>query len=190
MFKVMITVALTLSATFAFATNVENVVNKFFYTKAQGEMTGSGKHFFHDDPYCEPRRPASRACIEYVCGKLGSFECDSQEEIARVARACAGGVDVSCVDNLCSRVSGFTCEREILRFTNSCKFRATSACIDAACTRMGRSNCDDANEVTQVAAACAGGSGVTECFNYTCSRLSRYECDDLNEVLNILRACR
>lgn len=62
-------------------------------------------------------------------------------------------------------------------------------CIEAACGRMSPYACDEASEVTDVAAACRGNSDG-ECLKVVCGKMSAYLCDELSEIKSVLTMCR
>lgn len=69
-----------------------------------------------------------------------------------------------------------------------CSSQDPRGCIDAVCGRVNRFECDDRDELTEVAGACRNVRA--ECVNNICSRVNRFQCDTRNEVVQVATACR
>lgn len=61
-------------------------------------------------------------------------------------------------------------------------------CIEAVCQQMSRFECDDRDDMLEVARACRNVNG--ECVRSICSRMSRFNCDEKVEVFEVTEGCR
>ncbi len=149
------------------------------------------------DPTCPPvpgTRPGSN-CMQTVCTKLGTLGCDSQSELAEVAKICSTQFDGSCISDACTkRGSSLNCDdmREIQEIGLICSGQYGSACMNEVCKRMGSSlECDDIRELSEVGIACSRVNyAAIECLKFTCSRMWSTDCDDIDELSRVLNSCK
>lgn len=113
------------------------------------KLPQSGEH------RCEPLGPS---CMEVGCEKLGSFGCDSLNEIQELGRGCRGNYNGVCLQKLCSYLGSFGCDSmsEIVTVAASCVGNTNGTCIDFVCARLGSFGCDSIAEITEVAKTCRG----------------------------------
>lgn len=67
--------------------------------------------------------------------------------------------------------------------------RDPGGCVDAACARMDSYDCDDMDEIKEIAKSCAGNRGGA-CLEATCARMDSYDCDDMDELKEVAESCR
>lgn len=146
------------------------------------------------DPACPPYpgQGTSLSCMELVCRKLGSYGCDDQNEISRVAQLCATQFDGNCIQSVCTKLGSYGCDdfQEIQRATAICDGNFGSYCLDTVCSKLGSYGCDDVSELQRVGLSCSRANyNAVECLKYSCTQLGSYSCDDFSEVERVLKSC-
>ncbi|WII71913.1 hypothetical protein QJS83_15725 [Bdellovibrio sp. 22V] len=63
-----------------------------------------------------------------------------------------------------------------------------TGCIEAVCERMSRFECDDKQDMMEVARECRNVSG--HCVRSICDRVSRFACDEKYETFQVTEMCR
>lgn len=74
------------------------------------------------------------------------------------------------------------------RNPNDCQPPGTSDCVDAVCNQISRFECDQRDELLDVANECRNVKG--ECVRSVCSRVSRFACDEKSEIFDVTSMCR
>ena len=146
------------------------------------------------DPSCPPYpgQGASVTCMQVVCNKLGSYGCDDQADISRVAQVCASQFDGSCIQSACEKLGSYGCDdfTDIQRVAALCSGNFGSYCINTACSYLGSYGCDDVTDLQRVGLSCARANyNAVECLKYSCAKLGSYSCDDYTEVDRVLKSC-
>ena len=130
------------------------------------------------------------SCVDTVCEKLDSYECDDASELERVSRMCRNQRGGSCINSICRKLDDYECDdlSELEDIAEIC-VDTNSECVDTVCSKLDDYECDDISELQRVGTACQRFYDV-DCINATCRRLDSYECDDISELENIIRICR
>ncbi|WP_081112232.1 hypothetical protein ACLWBD_07020 [Bdellovibrio sp. HCB117] len=63
-----------------------------------------------------------------------------------------------------------------------------SDCIEAVCNQMSRFECDDRQDMLEVARACHNVNG--DCIRTVCGKVSRFACDEKLELFEVTSMCR
>lgn len=103
--------------------------------------------------------PEPTMCIQYVCNTLGSFQCDTNQELLEVTKACYGNYGYDCIKAGCSKVNGFDCmnRQKLLNLTVACKGNPNGNCVNYVCNQLGAFGCDTLEEIYPIAKACGSG---------------------------------
>jgi len=139
---------------------------------------------------CPPVTPPSASsCIDSVCDKLGSGDCDDTWEIQSVANMCKGQPDGICVDMVCDKLGSGDCDDtwEIQSVLGTCK-STSGPCIGLVCDNLGSGDCDDSWEIQSVASMCKPGTDVG-CIAAVCNQLGAGDCDDTWEIQSVISTC-
>lgn len=137
-------------------TNPENaktpaeVVDEYFELKELGVLD---KHIPRD---C---RPQLGSCFRTACETVDRFECDDQDEMDRLRRACRGSWGDDCLKTSFRFLGQFEYDdiEEMEALAHSCRGVYDTECISYTCERMGRFACDDLDEIVEVNQRCSGG---------------------------------
>lgn len=102
--------------------------------------------------------PSPKACVDFVCTKLGAFGCDDQKEVMAVLRLCRGNFGAGCVSTVCHRLGSFGCDdfSEVEAVAGACRGNYDGECIEMICKRLGAFGCDDLKEILPIARECGG----------------------------------
>ena len=114
------------------------------------------KSFYtQENPNCVPTDTAS--CIEAVCRKLDSFECDGKDELKRIAETCKGNYNGGCINQITRRLSSMDTDswRELEPIIVACRGNYDGSCLDTICRKLGSFDCDTASELIEIARSCA-----------------------------------
>lgn len=173
------------------ASKVKALAEEYYTVQAQG-LLGSlfaPSIVAHEDR-CQPRRP-DNSCVDAVCARMPSYNCDDISEIREVAKVCANQIDGRCIEAACKRMPSFNCDdlSEIKQVAQSCEGQYDHRCVDAVCGRMASYNCDDISELRQVGDACRGFHNVG-CLDSVCNKMASYSCDDLSELQQVIKTCK
>lgn len=126
------------------------VVNDYFELKELGLLN---KHI--------PRncRPQLGSCFRTACETVDRFECDDQNEMDRLRRACRGSWGDDCLKTSFRYLGKFEYDdiEEMEVLANSCRGVYDTECISYTCDRMGSFDCDDLEEIVEVNQRCSGG---------------------------------
>ncbi len=143
----------TFAANKTFKSQVNQLVDQYYTNQVLQKLSINRSNI--EDHNCVPSKPE---CLDVVCNRLGSFGCDSTNDIIAVSKACRGNVNGLCVDELCSRLGSFGCDSisEATRVAQACIGNDDAACVNSVCTRLGSFGCDSISEVETVAKSCAG----------------------------------
>lgn len=176
--------------------NIENLVNDYYAQKALEESQSAGNHFEifqtpHRDPRCdEPRKPGIGSCIDVVCNRLPSYECDSDSDLKEIAGICRNNFDGKCIKTMCSRLPSYECDsksdiKEIAQYCSN----TSSQCVESVCGRLYGYECDSHSDMKEVAMMCQGlidGS----CVEAVCNRLPAYKCDSKSDMAEVIKTCK
>ena len=167
---------------------LDALVNDYAISKHLKQKSAFENLQLRNHPDCHPGEGQGN-CIDAVCEKLGSYNCDSQSEINEVARACRG-VDGSCIQATCSRLGTYNCDSisEIREVAASCQNVYDSRCVDVVCEYLGSYNCDSISEIKEVGAMCRGRVD-SDCIQNVCKRLGTYNCDSISEIRQVAQTC-
>lgn len=142
---IMMLAFLTLSVT-ASAGNLNTIVDDFYALKTLG-LVGQK----HD---CYP----TSSCFKTACDAVGTFECDDQNEMDALRRACRGVWGGDCVTQSMRFLGRFEYDdnNEMVQVVNSCRGLYDLACVTYTCNRLGTFGCDDREEIIRVNQTCSG----------------------------------
>jgi hypothetical protein len=147
-------ILLTALTTFCFSAYADNrnekinsIVDEFYMLKTL-KLVGQ-KH----DCY-----PQGQSCFKTACTSVRVYECDDQNEMNLLRRACRGVWGDSCIKTAFNYLHQFEYDdnEEMVTLVNSCRGVYDNACITFTCNRLRPFGCDDLEEVTAVNQACAG----------------------------------
>lgn len=62
------------------------------------------------------------------------------------------------------------------------------SCVEAVCSLVSRFDCDQKDEILEIARACRNVHGG--CVRSVCARLSRFDCDQRDEIYRVAEVCR
>jgi hypothetical protein len=160
---------------------VKKQLNQMIVGKAQGVVALTQFN-------CPPNTVSS-SCVDSVCAKVGSSDCDDLDEINVVAGICKGNFNGECVDAVCAKVGSSDCDDldEVTVVGNACKGNFNGACVDTVCSKVGSSDCDDLDEIAVVGKACKGADA--DCIESVCSKVGSSDCDDLDEIKIVAESC-
>ena len=174
---------------------IDQLVNSYFYQlsnkSAKNQRLSIGQQV-NLDPVppvsCLPQPGSS--CVDAACAKLGTFGCDTIDEVTKVATACRGNFDGGCLSVLCTKLGTFGCDTmdEISQVAADCRGNYGGGCVSVVCGKLGTFGCDTMSEVQAVGAICQGNYNG-DCIASTCARLGTFGCDTLDEVTAVARAC-
>lgn len=135
--------------------NLNQIFEEYFQlTKFQSI---ENKHLTRADrDRCRP--PSGRGCFKTACSNLGAFECDDDNEIDQLLRACRGNYDGDCITKSITFMHKFEYDdlEEMVTLANSCRGVFDLECVDFMCERLGSFGCDDLEEIASVNKKCAG----------------------------------
>lgn len=96
------------------------------------------------------------SCVKVACDFLGTFGCDDQNEITKVATSCRGNYNGECVKASCGHLGTFDCDDfgEVSRVATACRGVRGASCINEICSKLGTFGCDDLREIETVANSC------------------------------------
>ena len=126
---------------------VQNIVDDFYALKTLKLV--SEKH----DCY-----PQGNGCFKTACETVGTFECDDQDEMNQLRKACRGVWGDSCLNTSFKYLRKFEYDdnEEMVQLVNSCRGVYDTQCVDYTCGRLGRFDCDDLDEIRNINMTCAG----------------------------------
>lgn len=187
---VAIMILLCSSLSFAKAEKADTLAAEFFSAQYQTRKVTALKGLLSfKKNSCDPDQPTGdkKACVDYVCSKMPSYNCDEVSEVTAIAASCRG-TDVGCVKSVCSKMPSYNCDEadELKELAQSCR-AVKSDCIDTICKKMPSYNCDEGSELTAIAAACRGTD--SSCITDVCSRVPSYNCDEPSELIAIAESC-
>ena len=144
-----------------------------------------------DVDHCEPDGdlPPRTSCMESVCERLNSWDCDSQSELNQVADMCRGNHNGRCISAMCDKMNSWDCDSlsELSDVAQSCR-GVRGSCVDFVCSKVSSWDCDSLSELRHVGQICQGAR--ESCLEFTCSRLNSWDCDSLSELEQIAEQCR
>lgn len=102
--------------------------------------------------------PQGQSCFRTACETVGVFECDDQDEMNQLRKACRGVWGDSCLKTGFKYLGKFEYDDndEMVLLVNSCRGVYDVGCIEYTCDRLGRFDCDDLEEIRNVNLTCAG----------------------------------
>jgi hypothetical protein len=102
--------------------------------------------------------PQGQSCFKTACSSVGTFECDDQNEMNLIRKACRGVWGDTCLKTAFNYLHQFEYDDtdEMVTLVNSCRGVYDTDCISFTCKRLGTFGCDDIDEITAVNRACAG----------------------------------
>lgn len=166
----------------ATAAEIDRLVDDYLLSRASGKAD-------HDTNMCLP--PVDpKACADAACELLGSFGCDSQEEVLPVLKACRGNHGADCLTSTCALLGSFGCDSrdEILPVLESCRGVVDTSCVQSACELLGSFGCDSDEELLPVVDSCRG-SVDGDCVAFVCEQLGSFGCDSWEELEPVLESC-
>ena len=156
----------------------------------QNKISFQGKSF-QSDEQCHPQ-PGSTSCVEVICSKLPSYECDSPSEIATFAAACRGNINGDCVSAVIKALPSYESDSssEMTDIAKQCSQVYGSSCLNIFKNKLPSYEYDTKNEIYEILSHCGGASyDAIECTKFTCNKLPSYECDSKSEIYQILKSC-
>ena len=110
-------------------------------------------------------------CVSFACAMLGSFGCDSEQELTQVKKICTKHKATDCLKYICDELGSFGCDSflEMEYVATSCKGVQDITCMKYTCDQLGSFSCDSVVELSAAANACKGVD--TECIKSTCNCL-------------------
>ena len=126
--------------------SVADIVDDFYALK---ELNLMDKH---------PCRPNGNGCFRTACENVGAFECDEEEEMNTLRRACRGVWGDQCLVTSMRYLGKFEYDdvEEMSQLASSCRGVYDTECITYTCNRLGNFGCDDLEEIVSVNRTCAG----------------------------------
>lgn len=150
---------MALMPSFSFASDVEMIVSKKVIEQTV-ERYYDLAEFMENDEKNPPRYclPDNGSCFVTACQSVDRFECDDQDEMNNLRRACRGNWGDTCLKVSISFLDRFEYDdnEEMAQVANSCRGVYDHECIRFTCDRVGRFGCDDLEEIVAVNAACSG----------------------------------
>lgn len=145
---------------------------------------------YERDWRCEDPPPSSSECVDYACQKLGTFGCDTMDDVKEVSKACLGNYNEKCIRKVCEQLGTFGCDTidDIKEAGAACRGVRGTKCLDFVCTQLGTFGCDTMDDIKDAGQACKGTD--TSCMKSTCSRLGTFGCDTMDDIKEVARACR
>jgi hypothetical protein len=103
---------------------------------------------------CRPKG----SCFKIACDSVGRFECDEEDEIQNIQRACRGVRGESCIVNAMSFLHKFEYDEnnEMVQLAASCKGYYDYECVRYSCDKLKPFGCDELQEIINVHRACMG----------------------------------
>ena len=135
---------------------MSSLVNDYFELSDVESMISMDNK--HDPDECRYPIPGRKACVRFACDQVGTFECDDQDEIAAMMKACRGNFGDACLRKSVSYLHKFEYDdtEEMTQLARSCKGLFEVDCIEYVCDKLGTFGCDDLEEIVQVNRQCAG----------------------------------
>ena len=129
--------------------STSEVVNEYFELKEMGFLD---KHIPRD---C---RPQSGSCFRTACDTVDTFECDDQDEMDTLRRACRGNWGDGCIKLSVKFLDVFEYDdlEDMETLANSCRGVYDLECVNYSCRRMEPFGCDDLEEIVDVNLGCSG----------------------------------
>lgn len=136
-----------LSQTAISAERIQSVVDDYYFLKTIKMIEDK-----HDTCY-----PTS-SCFRTACDSLRTFECDDQDEMDALRRACRGVWGGDCITQSKKFLRQFEYDDndEMVQIVNSCRGLYDLQCVAYSCQRLGTFGCDDRDEIIRVNRTCAG----------------------------------
>ncbi len=155
LFAMLITVAQALPAQ-SEKELVKGLVDQFYASKTEALLQSLQSKPLRRPIRCVDEDEAS--CMEFACGKLGSFQCDDLDEIKFVGEACRGNYGSECLAFACDKAGAFACgeKSEIQRLARACVGNYFADCAKSVCSKLGTFSCDEISEIEAVLNTCAG----------------------------------
>jgi hypothetical protein len=103
-------------------------------------------------------RPQHGSCFRTACETVDRFECDDQDEMDILRRACRGSWGDGCIKQSLKFLDRLEYDdlEEMETLVNSCRGVYDTECINYTCQRMGAFDCDDLDEIVDVNLRCSG----------------------------------
>lgn len=135
--------------------------------------------------------PDKSGCVEAVCSKLASYECNDVSDLKEIAAMCGNNVDGSCVTETCSKLPSYECndKADMKQVAKMCASQVDGECMKSVCSKLPSYECNDKADMDGVAKMCSGlvdGS----CVDAVCSKLPSYECNDKADLANVIQMCK
>lgn len=158
---VAIMILLCSSLSFAKAEKVDTLAAEFFSAQYQTRKVTvkatslKGLLSFKKNS-CDPDQPTGdkKACVDYVCSKMPSYNCDEADELKEIAQSCRA-VKSDCIDTICKKMPSYNCDEgsELTAIAAACR-GTDSSCITDVCSRVPSYNCDEPSELIAIAESC------------------------------------
>lgn len=175
--------------------SLRNLAREYYLQKethAFSKVVGFQTQHSFGRRHCDDDRDSSRSsCIDSVCEKIGSYNCDSQAEISKVAMICANQDNADCIKTTCNNIGSYNCDSldEIEKVGAVCTNIRDISCIDVVCKRIGAYNCDSLREIDEVGNVCSKIRD-SSCIDTLCERIGSYNCDSVNEIKKVAETCK
>ncbi len=139
-------VLLTLSFSSFSSTKIQNIVDDYYSFQ---KLIKGEKH-----NRCTPKG----SCFKTACDSVGTFECNDQDEMDQLRRACRGVWGADCITASMSFLHSFEYDdiEEMSQLVESCRGLYETDCITYSCDKLNPFGCDDLEEIIKVNRACAG----------------------------------
>lgn len=98
------------------------------------------------------------SCFVTACQNVRRFDCDDEDEMGVLRRACRGSWGDSCLKISMTFLDRFEYDdnEEMAALANSCRGLYDNECISFTCAKLGRFECDDLEEIIAVNTECSG----------------------------------
>lgn len=174
---------------------IDSAVSDFFTQTNKNKafsnpLTTAFQNFPHHPPVnCIPVQEGP-SCADVACQKLGTFGCDTLDEIRAVGLACRGNFNGDCLFWSCQKLGQFGCDTldEVRAVAKVCVGSFDSECIQSSCEKLGTFGCDTIQEIQEVGVVCKGVVG-RDCIDQVCSKLGSFGCDTMDEIREVGKAC-
>lgn len=173
--------------------SIKELVKKFYIDKAVKEFKSSSALFSssfqlqHRENQCGDR-PTPTSCIDSICKRIPSYDCDSTSDIREVGETCRSA-DGSCIDEVCSKLPSYECNSlsDFDEIADVCQ-DSRGSCITSVCSRIPSYECDSLSDLEEIGQMCRGMRD-NGCVEAICSRLPSYRCDSTSDLEDVIDEC-
>ena len=105
--------------------------------------------------------PTPGSCLKTACSKLSKYDCDDDNELSRMARACSGNFGDACLKNSFKYLRRYEVRdlEDMIRLARSCTWVMDLECVNFTCERLRARECDELEEIRKINMQCASDLG-------------------------------